>query len=298
MNKSDGGREGPVLVLGATGLLGMRLVPALAARWTTATHARSGRAGHTADLVDRTSTAAMLENVRPSLIVNLVALTSVDACEDAPQQAYLGNVRTVENVVAWMERNGHPCHLMHISTDQVYDGPGPHAEDDITIVNTYGLSKYAGELAALRAGATVLRTNFFGRSARPGRESLSDWLFRSLRTDTTIQVFDDVQFSPLGLGTLVDMIVRVAETRPPGVFNLGAADGMSKADFAFKFAAALGFNQNRLARTQSTTSGLLRARRPSDMRMNSSRIEGTLKVRIPGLRQEIESIAREYRNAP
>ena len=288
----------PVLVLGATGLLGARLVPVFSAHWTTVTHARSGGADRIADLADREATANMLSTLRPGLIVNLAALTNVDACEDDPQKAYLGNVKVVENIAAWMESTNTRCHLLHISTDQVYDGKGPHVEEDVTLVNTYGFSKYAGELAALRVGATVLRTNFFGRSTKPGRESLSDWLARSLRARTPIQVFDDVLFSPLGLNTLVDMIARAAQAAPPGVFNLGATDGMSKADFAFAFAAALGIERPAMQRATSFASKLLRARRPTDMRMDSRRFEQLLGVRMPSLRQEIESTALEYRNAP
>ncbi|MBT9512451.1 MAG: SDR family oxidoreductase [Acidovorax sp.] len=297
MSGSRPGPDAPTLVLGSTGLLGSRLMPALSARWETVMHARSSGAKYTADLANSQATTRVLDAVKPGLIVNLAALTSVDACEENPQEAYLANVRAVENVAAWIESRGAWCHLLQISTDQVYDGPGPHAEDDVTLVNTYGFSKYAGELAALSAGATVLRTNFFGRSARPGRESLSDWLAQSLRAGTPIQVFDDVLFSPLSLRTLVEMIVRVAEIRPHGIFNLGAADGMSKADFALAFAAALGVAHPAMTRTSSTASGLLRAKRPLDMRMDSRRIESALGLHMPSLRQEIESTAMEYRDA-
>lgn len=297
MRGSPLGIEAPALVLGATGLLGTRLVPALAAECETVTHARSVGANYSADLADSHVTAQMLDAVRPSLIINLAALTDVDLCQEQPQQAYLANVRSIENVVAWMRARDAQCHLLHISTDQVYDGLGPHTENNVTIVNTYGLSKYAGELTALSVGATVLRTNFFGRSARPGRESLSDWLSRCLLSGTPISVFDDVLFSPLSLGTLVHMILRTARIRPRGVFNLGAADGMSKADFAFAFAAALGVHQPAMKRTSSRVFRPLSAVRPLDMRMNSRRIEVALGVRMPRLQQEIESTAIEYRDA-
>ena len=297
MRGSPLGIEAPALVLGATGLLGTRLVPALAAECETVTHARSVGANYSADLADSHVTAQMLDAVRPSLIINLAALADVDLCQEQPQQAYLANVKSIENVVAWMQARDAQCHLLHISTDQVYDGPGPHVENNVTIVNTYGLSKYAGELAALSVGATVLRTNFFGRSARPGRESLSDWLSRCLLAGAPISVFDDVLFSPLSLGTLVHMILRTARIQPRGVFNLGAADGMSKADFAFAFAAALGVHQPAMKRTSSRVFRPLSAVRPLDMRMNSRRIEVALGVRMPRLQQEIESTAIEYRDA-
>ena len=101
---------------------------------------------------------------------------------------------------------------------------------------------------------------------------------------------------PLSLGTLVHMILRTARIQPRGVFNLGAADGMSKADFAFAFAAALGVQQPAMKRTSSRVFRPLSAVRPLDMRMNSRRIEAALGVCMPRLQQEIESTAIEYRD--
>lgn len=296
MSRKPSQHQAPALVLGATGLLGSRLVPLLASQRETVTHARSGGAMHTVDLTNHDATDRMLDLIRPDLVINLAALTDVDLCERCPQRAYLANVKSIENVTQWILSRQSSCHLIQLSTDQVYDGPGPHSEGDVTIVNTYGLSKYAGELAALRSNATVLRTNFFGRSARSGRESFSDWLVRSLNSARPIQVFEDVSFSPLSLATLATLIVQTAKVRPQGVFNLGASDGMSKADFASTFATELGLPTERISRTSSSASGLLFAKRPSDMRMDSRRIESALGIRMPLLRNEIELTAREYRD--
>ena len=169
-----------VLVTGARGLLGSTLVPYLQARGhDVASCSRTGT-GVVADLTDATQVSAALDRVAPEVIVNLAAHTDVDECERNPQLAYLANVRIVENLTMWMRESGGSVHLVQLSTDQVYDGPGPHKEDAVTLTNCYGFSKYAGELAAAAVPSTILRTNFFGRSKCAGRTSLSDWLLRSL----------------------------------------------------------------------------------------------------------------------
>ena len=71
--------------------------------------------------------------------------------------------------------------MIHISTHQLYDGPSPHPEADVHLKNCYAFSKSAGELAVAGEASTVLRTNCFGRSLRPGRASFSDWLVGALR---------------------------------------------------------------------------------------------------------------------
>ena len=61
------------------------------------TYARSGDADCLADLSVTDKVFKLLDKTRPEIIINLVGLTDVDHCETQPNQAYLLNVRTVEN---------------------------------------------------------------------------------------------------------------------------------------------------------------------------------------------------------
>src|SRR5256885_13003403 len=85
----------------------------------------------------------MWNDLAPDVVVNLAGLTDVDECERKPQLAYLTNVRIVENLGQWIRDGGNKSYLVQVSTDQVYDGPGPHKEHDVTLGNYYGFSKYA-----------------------------------------------------------------------------------------------------------------------------------------------------------
>jgi len=284
-----------ILVTGATGLLGMDLAPALAARGHRVLrhgHRAGAGADFQADLRERASTAAMLDAARPDVIINLAALTNVDTCEADPHAAYLLNTAAVQNLAHWMR--AHPaCHLVHISTDMVYDGIGPHREEGVVVRNTYALSKVAAEIAAGAVPSTVLRTNFFGRSHCAGRASFSDWLAGALRAATPITVFEDVLFSPLAIRTLCELIAEVAERRPQGVFNLGSRAGMSKADFAFALAAALELPTAAMQRGRSGAA--LKACRPKDMRMDSTLFEQTMGLQLPALIDQINSLRSDYR---
>lgn len=282
-----------VLVLGASGLLGTTLVAALGALGhTVVAHSRRGAGLEPGDLTQAAETLALVARTAPDVVVNLAGLTDVDRCEAQPQQAWLANVLTAENVAAACGAAG--AHLVHISTDQVYDGAPPRGETQACPGNCYALTKYAGELAALRVGATVLRTNFFGASCHPTRRSLTDWLYTSLTQGQAIRVFDDVFFSPLSMATLCTMIERVARERPAGVYNLGSREGLSKADFAFAFARGLGLPAELMTRA-SVRQAVLKAWRPADMRMDCAKIENTLGVAMPRLEDEIELATKDYR---
>lgn len=284
-----------ILVLGASGMLGASLVPYLKMQGHHVTsHSRTRSSGfETADLSNSEDTTSLLQRLSPKVAVNLAGLTDVDRCESHPKEAWLANVRSVENVASACKAAG--THLIHISTDQIYDSAPACMESEASPGNQYAMTKYAGELAALTTSATVLRTNFFGASRHVTRRSLTDWLLGALRESRAIQVFDNVRFSPLCMATLCEMIEKTATQRFAGIFNLGSHGGMSKADFAFAFAQELGFSTRDMSRMQVNQASTLLAWRPSNMCMNSTRYESVFRLALPTLGEEIQRAAKDYR---
>jgi len=284
-----------ILVLGSTGLLGSTLVPYLEwCGYRLERHGRSVTTKHNADMSDEVASFKMLNLIKPDVIINLIGLTDVDACEVNPNFAYLGNVRVIENITSWIKKNKSKCHLIQISTDQVYDGQGPHQEKPVTLTNYYAFSKYAGELVATSVQSTILRTNFFGLSHCVKRQSLTDWLYRALSNNDHIHVFDDVLFNPLSMKTLSEMINVVLQSRIVGTYNLGSRGGMSKADFAYSFANALGLQAQNVDRTTTGQVTFLKTYRPKDMRMDCTKFESTFCLTLPSLLDQIYLIARDY----
>jgi len=284
-----------VLTIGATGLLGNTLIPKLVASGhNVVTHGFTGVAQEKADLCNFSQASALVARVKPECIVNLAALTNVDLCEREPHRAYMLNVSTVSNVVRAIKEHAPDCHLVQISTDQVYDGNGPHLEANVCVTNTYAFSKIAAELAAASVSSTILRTNFFGRSNCTTRSSFSDWIVQALQKDAPLNVFDDILFAPLEIKTLASIIERVVCMRPLGLFNLGAKNGMSKADFAFALADVMDLPTKNITRTISTASLALDAYRPKDMRMNSSLFERTTGLQLPTLIDQVHSVRSDY----
>ena len=279
-------------------MLGASLVPSLRdAGHKVVCFSRKSKVGETmaVDYSNSDSLERALDACKPSFVINLAALTNVDECERNPHLAYSANVRIVESLSSWMRKNK-SCHLIQISTDHIYDGSGPHAEDKIKIVNYYGFSKYSGELAASLVSSTILRTNFFGKSECPSRKSFSDWAFDSLLNGERINVFTDVQFSPLSLKSLVGYISLVISNPISGTFNLGSRDGFSKAKFVFTLAKYFGFSTENVSSTSFKALDL-RASRPTDMRMDCSKFQSAYGcLEMPTLENEIMLIKGDYIN--
>jgi dTDP-4-dehydrorhamnose reductase len=283
-----------VLVTGANGLLGGVLVPTLRNRGhVVLRQSRVDGAELVVDLANPVATERALDAARPEVVVNLAAMTDVEQCEREPQRAFAANATVVRNLTRWIMRSAGACRLVQLSTDQVYDGPGPHNEEHVSPANYYALSKYVGELEAAPAGATVLRTNLFGRSRSQGRRSFSDWVVWACRRREAIKVFEDVWFSPLSLETLSELLVTVVEQPHPGTFNVGSTCGMSKADFAFAVVNVLGLSAELVARANSTEMAVM-AQRPKDMRLDSARFESAFAIKLPSLAREINLLKGLY----
>ena len=155
-----------ILVLGATGLIGVPLSNYLVRQgYNVIRHGNTSSADYQIDLTVPDNFLKILIEIDPDFIINLVALTDVDKCEAEPNLAYLLNIRPVE-ILQFYYNKKQSVKIIHISTDQVYDGTGPHRESDIKISNIYSLSKYYAEHVALGANGCILRTNFVGRSLK------------------------------------------------------------------------------------------------------------------------------------
>ena len=282
------------LITGAYGLLGSSLAPYLELhQYEVIKQSRKEKGGVIVDLCDFDQTYDMISKIQPDFVVHLAALTDVVKCQKDHNQAYLANVKTVENLVNSIEKSKLNCHLFYISTDQVYGGSGPHAESDVSLLNCYAFSKYTGELLAGKIESTILRTNFVGKSLSIDRKSLTDWLIESSLSNKEIIVFDDISFSPLSLSSLVKNLESIMSKRVSGTFNLGCSGGASKAEFAFAFASALGLKTDcfKMGTSNSINLGVIR---PNDMRLNSTRFEDVFGIILPTFSEVIDSLRLEY----
>lgn len=92
--------------------------------------------------------------------------------------------------------------LIHVSTDCVFQGPGPHDEwDAVDCEDEYGRSKFAGEV--LRAPHLTVRTSFVGFGARG--------LLADLQTGLPVRASDRLLWSGHTVETVADVLVMLAE---------------------------------------------------------------------------------------
>lgn len=100
------------------------------------------------DLANSDAIAALLNQIKPDLIINTAAYTAVDKAETEVDLAYAVNAKAPEAMAIYAK--GHGTTFLHYSTDYVFDGSktAPYIESDVrNPLGIYGKSKAAGEWA-------------------------------------------------------------------------------------------------------------------------------------------------------
>ncbi|MBD8897673.1 dTDP-4-dehydrorhamnose reductase [Rhodanobacter sp. DHG33] len=157
-----------ILLLGANGQLGRSFIEdgGLAARGALVAATRDGQrydgtSIEIADLAAPDSLPALLDRVRPDVIVNAAAYTAVDRAEQEEALATRVNGEAVGILGRWAATHG--ALVVHYSTDYVFDGAAaaPYPVDAPTApLGAYGRSKLAGEQTLRDSGAAhfIFRT--------------------------------------------------------------------------------------------------------------------------------------------
>lgn len=286
-----------VLITGSSGMLGGYVTEKVKTQHDIELieHTFSGK-GNRCDFSNKESVLIFLDEFKPDCIVNLIGSISVDGCELNIEEAVKINVDTTRNIGHWVERNS--CRLIHISTDHVYDSKNLNTlsnEKDFELLNNYAITKYLGERYILKAGGTVLRTNFVGKSKNPNKQSLTDWVYKICKSKEQNKILNDVFFSPLTMNQLSIYIKHVINfEKKCGVYNLGSKGCISKADFDIRFAEKLSLSTDNLTEISIENLKQLKAVRPKLMCMDSSLFENEFKIKLPTIEQVIDEVAGEY----
>ncbi len=115
------------------------------------------------DLTQSAAIDALLERVKPDIIINPAAYTEVDKAESEPTIAHAVNAQAPKIFARYAARHNIP--IIHFSTDFVFDGTKlePYLEEDeANPKSVYGKTKWLGEEAVRKMAAkhVIIRTSW------------------------------------------------------------------------------------------------------------------------------------------
>lgn len=227
------------------------------------------------DITSRKDVRSAVSTIAPAVIVNAAAMTNVDACEQERETAWKINVDGVENLADAARRA--QAHLVHISTDYVFDGTaGPYSEDDRPEpVNYYGRTKLASEnlLRGTDFPATILRTMVLYGFVGVSRPNFALWLIDNLGRKEPVRVVEDQIGNPTLVDDLAYAVLSAIELGRTGLYHVAGRDILSRYEFALRLARVFEFDESLI--TPVTTDAL---RQPAARPLKSGLI--TLKAEV------------------
>ncbi|WP_228098048.1 dTDP-4-dehydrorhamnose reductase [Chitinilyticum piscinae] len=280
-----------ILLTGSSGQVGFELQRSLSVLGRIEAPDRK-----TFDLGCPDSLRAILDQIRPDIIVNPAAYTAVDKAETDIATAIAVNTTAPAVLAEWAAE--HDALLVHFSTDYVFDGgkTGCYVEhDSCNPLSVYGRSKLGGEAAISASGCRqlIFRTSWvYGAH---GNNFLKTML-RLMRERDELRVVADQFGAPTSAALLADVTAQILghylregrpELFPYGLYHLAASGETSWHGYAHTI--------NRLCKIHAyilqcmpdsiipipSSAYPLPAPRPSNSRLDTSKLRTTFGLQLP-----------------
>lgn len=238
-----------VLITGSNGLLGQKLIYQLIGYPDFKVFATSRGENRTLikkryeyislDITNEMEIQKIFEYVQPDIVINAAAMTNVDACEVDKEECWKLNVDAVQYLVSACEK--HSVHLIHISTDFIFDGiSGPYSEEsEPNPLSYYGKSKLAAEKIVKKSSLkwSIVRTVLvYGVVDNMSRSNIVLWAKSSLESGKELTVVDDQYRTPTLAEDLAYGCILIAKSGAKGIYNITGEEYMCIIDLVKKVA--------------------------------------------------------------
>lgn len=286
-----------ILLLGKNGQLGWELQRSLAPLGELLALDRNSTT-FCGDLSNLEGLAETVRVFKPNVVVNAAAYTAVDKAESDAEMAHRVNALAPEVLSRACAALG--AYLVHYSTDYVFNGAGqkPWTEKDSTgPLNVYGHSKLAGEQGIAKQGAqhVIFRTSWvYGTEGG----NFAKTMLRLAQEREKMTVINDQFGAPTGAALLANVTAMAlqASKRLSGVYHLAAAGETTWFDYAAYVMAQAKLRKPDLNMVVkeflpvSTSEFPTPARRPLNSRLNCSRLEAALQLKLPAWQTGVDQL--------
>lgn len=184
------------------------------------------------DVTNMADVTAFANMSHPDVIINCAGMTDLAVCERNMEEAYRVNALGARNLgIAARKVN---AKLIHISTDDVFDGTAEHPLTEFDTVNpktVYGKSKLAGEMFVreLVPKHMVVRSSWiYGNT----KNNFVSYILEELLTEDTIFVPVDQVSTPTSAVDLARFIVKLVHSSEYGIYHASCEGMCSRYEFA------------------------------------------------------------------
>lgn len=211
------------------------------------------------DITNKSEVNAVFSRFKPDVVINTAAMTNVDACESKRDECWALNVTAVQNIVDVITENKLSTHLIHLSTDFIFDGTkgSEYVETDIpNPLSYYALSKFESEKVLQKSTVkwAIARTIIvYGIVDNMSRSNIVLWAKDALTKGQKINVVDDQFRSPTLAEDLADGCILIAEKGATGIYHLSGKETMSILELVYKVADYWKLDKSLITPSKSNT---------------------------------------------
>ena len=284
-----------ILITGAFGQLGHALQSVLAKKSNyelicTGRKVKKGQEGIPLDIRNQVALKELINTTAPDILINLAAMTNVDACELNPKLAGEINVAGLQHICDSFKGK-----IIHLSTDYVFDGTsGPYKEDDpLNPISIYGKTKLASEHIILEKDIKnlIIRGNVLYDYSPHTSASFLNWVVSSLKDNQEIKVVEDQFNNPTWTRSMSDIIELSIENDLEGILHWGDSVHISRYEFAKLIAKKFSLNDS-LIKPVLTSELNQPARRPLQSGLSTEKLVNMLNIIPPSIEDCLDEIIK------
>lgn len=217
-----------IVITGANGQLGQELVHQL----KQTSFSIYSYTKKELDITDGERVQAVIEEIRPDVIINAAAYTKVDLAETQEDLSYKVNGFAQRNLTVAAEKVG--AKVCYVSTDYVFDGTSgtPYKEYEVCKpLGVYGKSKYVGEqlTQTLSSKYFIVRTAWVYGEYGP---NFVKTMLKLAEERDEIGVVHDQVGSPTYTADLAKFIISLIQTDKFGIYHATNSGSCSWYEFA------------------------------------------------------------------
>ncbi len=298
-----------ILITGANGLLGQKLVALLSAdkdlqviatARTTNQLPATGREAYRfarMDVTDRENVIDIVGDYQPDTIINTAAMTHVDRCEENQDECHTANVTAVENLIEACET--FQVHLIQLSTDFIFNGTNGPLDENASPdpVNFYGRSKLEAEelLRKSKCDYSIIRTVLvYGVGYDPSQSNIVLWVIDKLNKKEEINLVNDQWRTPTLVEDLAEGCFLIAKKRALGVYNISGREMMTPYHMAETIADEFNLDKSLIHETDSDTF-TQPAKRPLKTGLTIDKAAGKLGYSPHSFREGLKLVSKQLK---
>lgn len=246
------------------------------------------------DVTDNLQVEKIITSVRPDVVINTSAYHVVPKCEEYPIQAMEVNFLAVGDIARLCAKKN--ITFVTYSTDYVFDGEKGEAYEEMDIprpLQVYGLSKLAGEYAALHAhpnGTIVIRSSGIFGGKEGSRQKGGNFVLNVLkeaREKEVIEMSSEQIVNPTYAGDLARATLHLlAQKAAPGMYHLASEGHCSWYEFTKEIFRLSGMATKLIPVDREGLSGSMRRPKFSALKNVKAKALG---IKLPSWQEGLQS---------